>query len=374
MKKYDGNVAFKCTYHDRNYRGLCSTEGMDRNIQIRKSWCSDKDNPCFVARKEGKFSPKDNRPCSESGLFEYWRFGCGTYHKGKRRNRPIPANHIKAGKIAILTNRLPEEEESKRKIFGFLHIKSFSPADKKNREEAYVKADKKYSLEIEDDDLRPLFWDYYENSNNPGNISWGTGLFRYLTDEQVYLILLAIKERYKQIPGANKKKDAINFQIDRYSKIIDKKILVKMKRKIEKKVYTSEKDILNKLLKRHRNASPEKREGIFSTFERQAPSTSIALKSCHNFKCQLCGWEGFKTKSGGRYIEIHHLIPLSEQGTNEIDNLIVVCPNHHKMLDHSNTKIYERKKGEIEITIDEKAYLVKRNLLANLLTKFTLTH
>ena len=117
-------------------------------------------------------------------------------------------------------------------------------------------------------------------------------------------------------------------------------------------------------MKEHENTSPEKRDIVFSVFERQHPKISKALKSFHSFKCQLCGWHGFKTKFGGRYIEIHHLIPLSKKGTNNLNNLVVVCPNHHKMLDFCEAEITTKKSENerIAIYINKKKYNIKRNI------------
>lgn len=41
--------------------------------------------------------------------------------------------------------------------------------------------------------------------------------------------------------------------------------------------------------------------------------------------CMICGWDTI--------VDVHHIIPRRHGGTNDIDNLIVLCPNHHKMAD-----------------------------------------
>jgi hypothetical protein len=54
--------------------------------------------------------------------------------------------------------------------------------------------------------------------------------------------------------------------------------------------------------------------------------------------CEICGWNESTT-------DLHHIIPVSEGGINELNNLINVCPNHHRMI-HKNL-ISEDKINEI---------------------------
>lgn len=68
------------------------------------------------------------------------------------------------------------------------------------------------------------------------------------------------------------------------------------------------------------------------------------LKSIYNYECQLCTDEQqmlIKKMDGTNYVEVHHIKQLSlefdEEGTlDRVKNLIVVCPNHHKMLHYHN--------------------------------------
>jgi predicted restriction endonuclease len=48
-------------------------------------------------------------------------------------------------------------------------------------------------------------------------------------------------------------------------------------------------------------------------------------KQLQHLPCEICGW-----KEATR--DIHHILPVSEGGTNELSNLIVLCPNHHRMI------------------------------------------
>jgi 5-methylcytosine-specific restriction protein A len=46
--------------------------------------------------------------------------------------------------------------------------------------------------------------------------------------------------------------------------------------------------------------------------------------------CEYCGNLGFKMKNGRHYIEAHHVIVLSKQGKDTVENVIALCPNHHR--------------------------------------------
>lgn len=47
-------------------------------------------------------------------------------------------------------------------------------------------------------------------------------------------------------------------------------------------------------------------------------------------KCEYCGELGFSTVSGQNYVEAHHIISLATSGKDTIDNVIALCPNHHR--------------------------------------------
>lgn len=65
-----------------------------------------------------------------------------------------------------------------------------------------------------------------------------------------------------------------------------------------------------------------------------------SIYRAYGCKCALCGWQAssellsYKGKiqySHGN--EIHHITPVREGGTEDADNLILLCPNHHAMAD-----------------------------------------
>lgn len=72
------------------------------------------------------------------------------------------------------------------------------------------------------------------------------------------------------------------------------------------------------------------------------------LKKIYECRCQLCSeesWLPICMDDGSYYCEVHHIKLLSQEDEEEnldvLENLIVVCPNHHKML-HYHNKGYQK--------------------------------
>lgn len=61
------------------------------------------------------------------------------------------------------------------------------------------------------------------------------------------------------------------------------------------------------------------------------------LKSLYEGKCQITGDQfTFKKRNGQFYSEVHHLIPLGENGSDVYSNAIVVSPLIHRMLHYAD--------------------------------------
>jgi len=56
------------------------------------------------------------------------------------------------------------------------------------------------------------------------------------------------------------------------------------------------------------------------------------LKELHDYKCQVCEFN-FRKEDGSYYAEVGHIVALENGGTDTPDNMAVLCPNHHKILD-----------------------------------------
>ncbi len=64
------------------------------------------------------------------------------------------------------------------------------------------------------------------------------------------------------------------------------------------------------------------------------------VKRRSDYSCEMpsCNYQGFQKENGERYIEIHHVIPLSERGEDSINNTVALCPNCHRALHYASNR------------------------------------
>ena len=59
----------------------------------------------------------------------------------------------------------------------------------------------------------------------------------------------------------------------------------------------------------------------------------LAAKAKANGVCQLCGTVlDFNDGTGKPYLEVHHIIPLADDGPDELNNMTALCPNCHRKM------------------------------------------
>lgn len=66
--------------------------------------------------------------------------------------------------------------------------------------------------------------------------------------------------------------------------------------------------------------------------------TVAQLKILRNYECQICH-QFILTRNGSRYIEAAHITPKRHHGPELPQNLLILCPNHHKEFDLGNLRI-----------------------------------
>ena len=133
--------------------------------------------------------------------------------------------------------------------------------------------------------------------------------------------------------------------INKYEEIIDIKNLGNSITGIE---------LLNEF---YANTNIEQKEKLVKVIERRKIANKI--KEYIQYKCQICESLGqnpysFKKKSGEYYVETHHIIPVSDTENSKlsVDNLICLCPNHHKQVHYGNVEIINNNDTYVEYNID----------------------
>ncbi len=85
--------------------------------------------------------------------------------------------------------------------------------------------------------------------------------------------------------------------------------------------------------------------------------TIADIKIIRNFKCQICGNSILK-KDGSFYIEAAHIVPKHKYGTEIPENILILCPNHHKEFDFGKRKVIAHDKEKIIFELNGKKYTI----------------
>lgn len=224
-KAEDGNIAFKCNWNDKHYKAPCSKKAYEFNIKEGRAWCSSPD--CKCRQYKEKVSMEDH-PCYESIALKEMYFGAGWDHTGERY-QPRHIYSVRQDRMAILTTRPPGNEEKDRLIIGCLYINEVRDDP---GAETKIYSDREKSIEVDYDNIKVRFWDYYKNTGDEDLKLWSSGLFRYIADETVLNMLNGINNKYER---AHKNIKKMHNLIEHYEKIINlteeaKKVMRRMRK------------------------------------------------------------------------------------------------------------------------------------------------
>lgn len=215
----DGNIAIKCNYCDGGsnknhigFSGICSDRVIAYNIDTEKrAWCSNENCPCFQYHK-GNLSKsslielmnnQDEIVCYESTMLSDWEAQAGLFEDGKSKRF---GSTLHKGAVCVFTTRFPDMEEQDRFIFGLFLIDELFHGD--DTRAGYVKCNTDYRIELTPQEAISIkFWDYYRNKNAPEIEQWGTGLYRFVSNQSIILLL----QRIISIREGDSKTEAINF-------------------------------------------------------------------------------------------------------------------------------------------------------------------
>jgi hypothetical protein len=82
-----------------------------------------------------------------------------------------------------------------------------------------------------------------------------------------------------------------------------------------------------------------------SEFARNPYVVAAAIQRAQNI-CEMpgCTAKLFERDDGSSYLEVHHILPLSEKGLDGLDNVAALCPHCHRQQHHSKDRLALRRK------------------------------
>jgi hypothetical protein len=91
------------------------------------------------------------------------------------------------------------------------------------------------------------------------------------------------------------------------------------------------------------------------------------VKQLRNYRCQLCGIEGFMQKTGVRYAEAYHIIELHRliPGSYCSDNLVVVCASCRKRLQYADVSYEALSSSNVSVVVNGEQFEFERNIITD---------
>ena len=122
-----------------------------------------------------------------------------------------------------------------------------------------------------------------------------------------------------------------------------------------KKQHKTKEEIANEL----RNLKPTDPEEVTinsKSFKRDNKTIAL-IKILRDFKCQICSTT-IKKKDGTFYVEAAHIEPKHRKGRETPDNILLLCPNHHKEFDFGDRNILQHDKDKINFSLNGQEYTI----------------
>jgi hypothetical protein len=216
------NIAFKCAFCDGGrsdtefgYNGICTDLVLKHNVgRLKRPTCIVEGSFCAkytsgeITRSELDSKTEEQAVfCPECSMLTTWRAGAGF----EKVTKPKLIRKVRTNSLCALTTRSVErEKEDERYIFAAFLIGEYSEGDDVN--ESYVMANPEFKITMTPEESGKIrFWDYYQNEHNPTEAKWGSGLFRYLSDEDSEKMLRDILDVKKGTPDEAQAKKMLDF-------------------------------------------------------------------------------------------------------------------------------------------------------------------
>lgn len=81
----------------------------------------------------------------------------------------------------------------------------------------------------------------------------------------------------------------------------------------------------------------------------------VQIKRYRDHKCQFCSTTILKA-NGEYYIEACHIKPKAEGGKDNLNNILILCPNCHKLFDYGLRTNEKKSKSTYTVTINKRKY------------------
>lgn len=124
------------------------------------------------------------------------------------------------------------------------------------------------------------------------------------------------------------------------------------------KLSQKEIDELMVTIDKRNNAESGYRDTRYTKTYRRNPVLSSMPKQKYKDACQICGMN--MRIDQGYFCDAHHLKPLKNGGLDISENIVVVCPNRHRVLDRSQTEVISRDPLKIIVKANKQVFDMKR--------------
>lgn len=121
--------------------------------------------------------------------------------------------------------------------------------------------------------------------------------------------------------------------------LLDFYLVDKDTRKVEKQDRQDIDDILLRDLIEDLDSPENESEQVSINKIKRYQSIVANLKRVNNYECQLCH-QSFVMDNGKKYCEAHHIKALSKNGSQSPENVLILCPTHHRMFHYAVKSVF----------------------------------
>ena len=127
--------------------------------------------------------------------------------------------------------------------------------------------------------------------------------------------------------------------------------------------YINSKVTRNSIITELRNLKINEAEQIIlkSKSYKRDNKTIAQIKFLRNFQCQICS-QKIKKKDGTFYIEAAHIEPKKHKGIESPNNIILLCPNHHKEFDLGERQIIQHDNDKVIFILNNQKFEISLKL------------